>query len=582
MTAHILVVDDEPTIERLFRQLFRKRTRAGEWELYFAQNGIEALAKLAELPQIDMVLTDINMPEMDGLTLLAELQKREDALFRAVVISAYGDLQKVRLAMNRGAFDFLTKPIDAQDVEHTIERTLKSVEEQRRNREQLERAQEALAYDALHDKLTGLPNRTYFIQELQQEIQRCRETPAHTYAVLFVELQRLNAIADNFGFLTADAVVAVAAQRLQECTFHHGTAACFGTGSFTVLLSGTDAVSQISPFVKAIQQDLDAPYEIEGYRLSVRTTIGVSLGSMGYETPEQVLASVNTATFYAKRNLKRRYEVFTPAMQEAAIARGQLEHDLRLAIEREEFVLHYQPIVDLTARRWVGFESLIRWQHPVRGMVPPGEFIELAEQTELIADMGTLALKMALRQLQIWRDRLPAFGDGFVNVNISPIQCARGGIDTLVKALLTEFGVPSAALKLEITESSFIQLESADIAMWQRLADLGVKLCIDDFGTGYSCLSRLQTLPITTLKIDSTFVRGMLADPERLEIVQIIISLAQNLELTVVAEGIETAAERDRLQAMGCHYGQGYFFAKPLTAAAAEVFLQTFSPRDSL
>ncbi|NJK60422.1 MAG: EAL domain-containing protein [Oscillatoriales cyanobacterium SM2_1_8] len=263
-------------------------------------------------------------------------------------------------------------------------------------------------------------------------------------------------------------------------------------------------------------------------------------------------------------------------MQEAAIARGQLEHDLRLAIEREEFLLHYQPIVDLAENRWVGFESLIRWQHPTRGMVPPGDFIELAEQTELIAEMGTLALTMALRQLQDWRDRLPEFGDGFVNVNISPIQCGRGGIDTLVKSLLAEFGVPSRALKLEITESSFIQLESADIAMWQQLANLGVKLCIDDFGTGYSCLSRLQTLPIATLKIDSSFVRGMLADPERLEIVQIIISLAQNLDLTVVAEGIETKAERDQLQAMGCHYGQGYFFAKPLTVEAATTFLQTF------
>ncbi len=576
MTAHILVVDDEPTIERLFRQLFRKRTRTGQWELYFAQNGVEALAKLAELPHVDLVVTDINMPEMDGLTLLAELQKQEDSSLKAVVISAYGDLQKVRLAMNRGAFDFLTKPIDAQDVEHTIERTLKAVAEQRRNREELARAQAALAYDALHDKLTGLPNRTGFMQELQQEIQRCRETPNHTYAVLFVELQRLNAIADNFGFLMADAVVAVAAQRLRECTFHGGTAACFGTGSFTVLLSGSEAVNQISSFVKTLQQTLDAPYEIEGYRLSVRTTIGVSLGSIGYETPEQVLASVNTAMFYAKRNLKRRYEVFTPAMQEAASARGQLEHDLRLAIEREEFLLHYQPIVDLTHNRWVGFESLVRWHHPQRGMVPPGEFIELAEQTELIADVGVLSLKMALRQLRDWRDRLPAFGDGFVNVNVSPIQCAQGGIDTLVKSLLAEFGVPSSALKLEITESSFIQLESADIAMWQRLADLGVQLCIDDFGTGYSCLSRLQALPIDTLKIDSSFVRGMLTDPERLEIVQIIISMAQNLELTVVAEGIETAAERERLQAMGCNYGQGYFFSKPLTVEAAEDFLQKF------
>ncbi|MFQ3679571.1 MAG: response regulator, partial [Pseudanabaenaceae cyanobacterium] len=252
MTAHILVVDDEPTIERLFRQLFRKRTRSGEWELYFAQNGVEALAKLAERPYIDMVVTDINMPEMDGLALLAELQQQGDSSLKAVVISAYGDLQKVRLAMNRGAFDFLTKPIDAQDVECTIERTLKAVAEQRRNRAELEQAQEALAYDALHDKLTGLPNRTGFVQELQQEIQRCRETPTHTYAVLFVELQRLNAIADNFGFLMADAVVVAAAQRLQECTFHQGTAACFGTGSFTVLLSGSEAVAQISAFVKTI------------------------------------------------------------------------------------------------------------------------------------------------------------------------------------------------------------------------------------------------------------------------------------------------------------------------------------------
>jgi predicted signal transduction protein with EAL and GGDEF domain len=621
MTAKILVVDDELTVERLFRQLLRKEIRANEIELFYASNGQEALDQLKKIPDISLVLTDINMPIMDGLTLLGEIQTM-DRIIKTVVISAYSDYKNIRIAMNRGAFDFLTKPVNADALNLAIDRTLKIVDELQLQHERIQQAYAALEYEAHHDRLTDLPNRTAFTKYLVEQLQQAVKHSHLSYAVLYIELQRINVVNDTFGFLAVDDLVSQAAERLRICQNDQvylsiladfGTEefnkseqsvltgfepskidltefsdfdedfdsqtnktmlARFGGNSFVMLLSGLNDTSQLTAIVKNIQHQISRPFEVNGCRQFVNATIGLRRLSnliSQPDTPEQVLKDVNTATYYAKRS-KRGYEVFTPAMQDASHTRWQLESDLRLAIENQEFCLHYQPLVCLATESLIGFEALVRWQHPTRGMVSPAIFIELAEETELILEIGEIVLSQACNQAIAWQHQFPHFADLSISVNVSPLQCQDSLLIEQVTQILNQTELSGSKLKLEVTESSFANIE-ASRQLWQEITKMGVSLSIDDFGTGYSCLSRLHELPISTLKIDQSFVRNIGKGEEHLEVIQTILSLAKNLGMTVVAEGIETVEQKRQLQSMNCNFGQGYHFSKPLNIEHATEFI---------
>ncbi len=619
MTAKVLFVDDELPAERLFRQMLRELIRSKEIELYYATNGIEALEKLAEYPDICLVLTDINMPEMDGLTLLAKIQDM-NRIIKTVVISAYSDYEKLRIAMNCGAFDYLNKPVNPDALKLATNRALKIVEELKIQQEQIQQAYEALEYEALHDRLTELPNRNAFTKHLVEQLQEAQKHTHLSYAILFIELQRLNLVNDSFGFLAVDDLIVQAAQRLKTCqanqTYQQMLAdlsddqsesanlsvltgfefsqvdlstlsdfeqdmqtdqtmlARFGGNSFVMLLSGLTDTSRLTPIVKDIQQQISQPFEVNGCRQYISATIGIRrLSNLSFQpdTPEQVLKDVNTATYYAKRN-KRSYEVFTPAMHDAAQTRWQLESDLRLAIEREEFLLHYQPLICLANDQLIGFEALIRWQHPTRGMVSPGIFIELAEETELIIEIGQMVLSQACLQAIAWQKQFSNLPNLFMSVNVSPLQCQHSVLLDQVNQVMNQTGISGDHLKLEITESSFSDVEASQ-QMWQEITAMGVSLSIDDFGTGYSCLSRLHELPISTLKIDQSFVRNMGQGGDRLEVIKTILSLAKNLGMSVIAEGIETEVQKLQLQKLGCTSGQGYHFARPLNSQLATEYI---------
>ncbi|OZH51267.1 hypothetical protein AFK68_32125 [Hydrocoleum sp. CS-953] len=570
--AKILVVDDEIELQRLIKQRFRKNIRAKEFDFVFVQNGIEALNKLKQEGHIDVVLTDINMPEMDGLTLLGELSDIDDNI-KAVVLSAYGDLTNIRTAMNRGAFDFLTKPIDFQDLETTIRKTLQFVQKMRKKQEQIEKMYAQLEYDAVHDALTGLPNRILLDNLLQHNISYAERYPDYLYAVLFIDLDRFKVVNDSLGHSVGDSLLAAVAERLKVSVRGSDTVARFGGDEFVILLEELNNIHEVISITKRIQQKFNQAFLLNEYEIHLGASIGIALSTRQYQKADELLRDADAAMYCAKAKGQNQYVIFDPTIQASAMERLQLENKLRQAIEREDFSLYYQPIIEVTTGYLSGFEALIRWFTP-DGSISPSKFIPVAEETGLITPLGWWVFQEACRQLQDWRNKFPQQQSLLLNINFSTIQLKQSDLLENIQAILDATQLPGSSLKLEITESCLLENSEAQIQVLQELKDLGINICIDDFGTGYSSLSRLHEFPIDTLKIDRSFVTRMESNLGGLEMVKMIIALAHSLNMNVVAEGVETETQLQQLKALGCEFAQGYFLAKPLDKVAAEEFLQ--------
>ena len=570
--AKILVVDDEVELQRLIKQRFRKHIRAKEFDFVFVHNGVEALNKLKQQCQIDIVLTDINMPEMDGLTLLGELSDIDDNI-KAVVVSAYGDLKNIRTAMNQGAFDFLTKPIDFQDLEITIRKTLKFVQKIRERQQELENTQAQLEYDALHDALTGLPNRIWLENLLHRSIAYAQRYPNYLYAVLFIDLDRFKLVNDSLGHSVGDNLLKEVAKELKMCVRASDTVARFGGDEFVILLEEINGVQDVIRVTHRIHEKLIRPFPINGYETHVGASIGIALSSLQYQKPEEVLRDADAAMYRAKAQGKNQYVIFDQTIQASAMERLHLETNLRRAINRGEFSLHYQPIIEVNTGRLTSFEALIRWFTP-DGIISPIKFIPVAEETGLITPLGWWVFQEACYQLQSWQEKFPQHQSLMLNINFSAIQLKQDDLVENIQAILNGIGLPGNRLKLELTESCLLENSNAQIQVLQQLKKLGIKICIDDFGTGYSSLSRLHELPIDTLKIDRAFVKRMEADSVSLEMVKMIITLAHSLNMDVVAEGVETETQLQQLKVLGCEFAQGYLLATPLDQVAAQEFIR--------
>jgi len=351
------------------------------------------------------------------------------------------------------------------------------------------------------------------------------------------------------------------------------TMARLGGDEFTILLDRIKNVSDATCVAERLQQQLATPFTIHGHEVFTTASIGIALSATGYDRPEEIVRDAETAMYRAKTHGKACYEVFDTDMYARAVTLLQVEIDLRWAVERQEFVVFYQPLVDLHSGQLVGFEALVRWQHPQRGLVSPLEFIPTAEETGLIVPIGAWVLRAACEQMYLWQQQFPTPRPLAVSVNLSCKQFVQADLVEHVEHVLRDTGLEPHSLKLEITESVLMEQTSSITTMLGRLHTLGVQLSLDDFGTGYSSLSYLHRFPIQTLKIDRSFVSGMNVDSKNAEIVRTIIALARNLSMDVVAEGVETAEHLAALRALQCHYGQGYWFAKPLDVPAATAFL---------
>jgi diguanylate cyclase (GGDEF)-like protein/PAS domain S-box-containing protein len=431
-------------------------------------------------------------------------------------------------------------------------------------------AEQQLHHDAFHDVLTGLPNRALFMDHLNLAIARAQRREDQMFAVLYLDLDRFKVINDSLGHMIGDQLLVESARRLERCLRPGDTVARLGGDEFTILVDDIKDESEAIYVAERIERELIRPFNLSGREVFTTLSIGIAPSTTGYERAEDILRDADTAMYRAKSLGKARHEIFDKAMHARAINLLQLETDLRKAIERQEFFIQYQPIVDLDNFSLRGFEALVRWRHPERGFISPIDFIPVAEETGMIIQIGEWVLREACRQIQRWQVIFPSDPPLFISVNLSGKQFTQADLIHEVAYILNETKIDPRSLKLEITESMVMENIEAATEMLKELRALGVQLSIDDFGTGYSSLSYLHRFPIDTLKIDRSFVTQMSENNENAEIVRTIVMLAQNLGMDVVAEGVETNEQLALLRKLGCENGQGYFFSRPLDVAGAE------------
>jgi diguanylate cyclase (GGDEF)-like protein/PAS domain S-box-containing protein len=427
--------------------------------------------------------------------------------------------------------------------------------------------EERLQHRAFHDSLTDLPNRQLFMDRLGQALRRTGRRHKRI-AVLFMDLDGFKVVNDSLGHQVGDLLLTVVAQRLRRCLRPEDTLARFGGDEFVVLIEGLDDPAQAVQVAERITEELRSPFIMEGRDLYVIASIGISLGDARTHDPDALLREADTAMYRAKDE-GGDFRVFNPAMYKRAFSRLEVENDLRRAIEEEEFVIHYQPMVDLQTGELWGMEALVRWDHPERGLLEPSEFVPVAEQSGLVMPMGEQILREACFRAKEWQEessRIPAL---VMSVNLSATQLSHLDLADTVERVLGETGLEGSRLTLDVTETVYVKVLAGNTAILDRLRALGVRFSIDDFGTGYSSLSYLRRLPADAIKIDQSFVKGLGENVENTAVVRMIIELAHTLSLEVIAEGVETEEQATLLKEMGCDFAQGYHFSMPLPPEAA-------------
>jgi len=432
------------------------------------------------------------------------------------------------------------------------------------------RMEEQLLHDAFHDGLTRLPNRALFMDRLEYALRRSRQRWDYLCAVIVLDLDRFKVINDSLGHLVGDRLLSAIAERLQGCLRPSDTLARLGGDEFTILLDDIPNAATATDIAKSIHQTLEPSFNLEGYEVFATASIGIALSGTTYHRAEDLLRDADTAMHRAKLQGSACYVMFDTAMSGRALAQLRLETELRWAIERQELEVYYQPIISLSTGQITGFEALVRWQHPEQGMISPGAFIPLAEETGLIIPIGQWVLRTSCYQLRQWQRQFRHYPPLTMSVNLSGKQFSQANLIEQIAQIIHETEVNPGSLKLEITESGIMEHSDSAAALLERLKALNIQLYIDDFGTGYSSLSRLHQFPIDALKIDRSFVSRMGDAGENGEIVQAIVTLAHNLGMDVVAEGVETNMQLAQLRRRQCEFGQGYFFSKPLNRQAAE------------
>lgn len=574
----ILIVDDTPENLRLLSTMLV----AHGFNVRKALNGQMALTA-ASTVRPDLILLDIMMPDIDGYEVCEQLKANDrTAEIPVIFLSALNDVFDKVKAFQVGGIDYITKPFQLEEVIARVRNQLAltaaqkqicelnaQLEERVKERtRQLEAANAQLLQMALHDGLTGLPNRGCFVERLEEALKFAKSNSTYRFAVLFIDCDRFKVVNDSLGHMVGDQLLIAISYRLQALLDANDMLARLGGDEFALLLTSIKNIQDATTLAANILDALSHPFELTTNEVFINASIGIALGDGSYEKPEHLLRDADTAMYRAKELGRGRYHVFDPKMHGEASQRLEIETDLRRAIERREFVLHYQPIVCLNTGKIVGFEALARWHHPQRGLISPGLFIPVAEETGLINPIGTLVLRQACDQLRLWQEQGIADNALTVSVNLSVRQFAREDLIEQIDAALAESQLNPENLKLEITESAIMDNSNSAAIILEQLQQRRIQLSIDDFGTGYSSLSYLHRFPVDTLKIDRSFVRRLDENPE-LGLIPAILGIAETLGMNAIAEGIETPQQLAQLQDFNCQFGQGYFFSRPLDAAKA-------------
>ena len=425
----------------------------------------------------------------------------------------------------------------------------------------------------MYDMLTGLPNRKWFMETLQTTIDRHQRQPGSEFAVLFIDVDGFRVINDGLGTAAGDTLLGEVAERLASCLRSGDTVGRLSGDQFAILLDEVRSVNDALRVADRICEHASESFVIDGEAISVTVSVGITVGSIGYDQAERMLHDSHTAMHRAKSAGRGRVQIFDAQMHTKAAARLRIENDLRTAVAENQLRLHYQPIIDLRSSRIAGFEALVRWNHPTKGLIPPMAFIPIAEESGLIVSLGIWTLRESCRQAREWRERFPQEPPLYISVNLSPKQLGhRSLLDDVASALALADSVPGL-IKLEITEGAILDNSNEILATLLQLKHMGAELFMDDFGTGYSSLSYLHRFPFDAIKIDRSFVSKLGANPRDLTIVRTIVELAHGLDLKVVAEGVETPEQADHLERLRCEYAQGYLYSKPVEVDAATSLL---------
>jgi diguanylate cyclase (GGDEF)-like protein len=443
-------------------------------------------------------------------------------------------------------------------------------------------AEEQLLHDAFHDALTDLPNRALFMDRLRRAILRTKRQENYRFAVLFLDLDGFKVVNDSLGHASGDQLLIAIGRRLEQGMRRGDTLTRLGGDEFAILADDISDVQDAAHLADRVRNELKAPFNLGGHEVFATASIGIALGTKDRQCPEDLLRDADTAMYHAKAQGKERHVVFDQAMHTSVVERLRLETDLRRALERREFQVHYQPICVLATGQIAGFEALLRWEHQERGWISPSSFVPLAEETGLILPIGLWVLRAACQQLHEWQSSGPEHRALLMSVNLSSKQLMDPNIVAQIEQVLQETGVSPEHLKLEITESVIMEHPPSAAEVLQQLKDRGIQLSLDDFGTGYSSLSYLHRFPLDVLKVDRSFVNRLDGEDGDPVIVQTIVALAHNLGMQVIAEGVESAGQVERLRAMGCLYGQGYYFSPPVAGEFAGALLLAREPAVSL
>ncbi|MBN3922000.1 EAL domain-containing protein [Nostoc sp. NMS4] len=584
----ILIVDDMADNLRVLSSIL---TREG-YNVRKALNWQMALTATQTLLP-DLILLDIMMPEVDGYEICQTFKSWElTADIPVIFISALDDVFDKIKAFKVGGVDYITKPFEFQEVlvrvqnqlalrsarleilklnvelEHRVkqrtgelEKTLEKLQEEIDSRQKL---QSQLLNIALHDSLTGLSNRVLFIRRLEDALNRAKQESSYQFAVLFLDCDRFKVVNDSLGHPVGDELLIAIAHRLQACLIPIDTLARLGGDEFGILLENITDINIAIQVAERILQQLSLTFQLSRYEVFMNASIGISWGNKDYDRPEYLLRDADTAMYRAKAKGRANYHVFNPVMHQEAIQLLELENDLRRAIERREFLVYYQPIISLATGRISGFEALVRWQHPIRGLVPPIEFIPVAEETGLINAINTWVLQSACHQLSIWQHYPVTPEPLTMSVNLSARLFLQPNLVEQIDRIIYENKINPAYLELEITESVIMENTDAIKIILQQLRQRKIKLIMDDFGTGYSSLSYLHSFPLNALKIDKSFVKRMQENKENMGLVPAMIGIANSMGMSAIAEGVETPEQLAQLRSLNCNFAQGYLFSQPI------------------
>ncbi|TKS60924.1 MAG: GGDEF domain-containing response regulator [Nitrospira sp.] len=557
---HLLILEDREEDAELMLHELRRAGFDPKWQRVDTEANF-----LAHLDQkLDVVLADYSLPQFDAQRALEHLKKRGLDVPFIIVSGCIGEERAVE-CMKYGATDYLLK-----DRLTRLGQAVRKALEERLLRDERQRVEEQLVHNAFHDALTGLPNRALFLDRVQRCLHQMERREGYLFAVLSIDLDGFQAINSSFGQPAGDKVLIEIGERLVQKVRSGDTVARLGGDEFALLLDDVKDMRNALRVAERLQVELAKPFLVDGREVLTSASVGIAASTSTYKQSADALRDAGTAMARAKRLGPGQVAAFDIRMHTQAVTRLKLETDLRRAADRQEFLLYYQPVVSLQSGRIAGFEALLRWQHPQRGLIAPGECLPVAEEIGLLIPIGQWVLQNASQQLRTWQVQFPGASPLSMSVNLSCKQFLQSReLLTIVDETLKATGLAPRSLVLEVTETVMMENAEAALATLTQLKNRQLRISIDDFGTGYSSLSYLQRLPIDNLKIDQSFIAHMKSDGESLEIVRSIITLAHSLGKHVIAEGVETGEQLALLRSLGCEYGQGYLFSKPLESEAA-------------